>query len=310
MNSQLNVVGKNNNEINVLSKEIDMMIKKIDESKKTKIILVGPRASGKTMLINKYKNFHQTIKDLVIVPNFNDLSSFAITTEEKFLEVELILCEELLKYIYNKNLVEFYRKIMSNYKEELSNRYILKLYADNDRIYFNKGCLLKLMLNEIRKEKVYQNMILILDRFDWIKNSSLIYQNILIEFISFFTKTIIVSEDETILNDFRKSELEKKEYDIVSLNFSRNISILREIIISKLKLDKCISINVNKLLEENIIKYLIELSDGNLDIIFYLVDKFNNNIMFNEEQMIELLKEYANEKKQIYKIICKKKLQI
>ena len=32
--------------------------------------------------------------------------------------------------------------------------------------------------------------------------------------------------------------------------------------------------------------------------------------MFNEEQMIELLKEYANEKKQIYKIICKKKLQI
>lgn len=307
MNHLLKILEENVFFINIFNK----FIKKIDECQKRKIIIVGPRCSGKTILINKYIMSHSLKNDFIICPNFNKISNLLMTEEEKKIEIEFILCEELLNYINSDIKLNFYKKIILKFKTELYNRCISRIHINNDLFLIEKGFLIETLLNEISKEHIYENSILIIDNFDWIKDSSKNYQNMLIEFFPFFSKSIIVSEDETIFDNFKYKELEKKGYDIINLNYTKELLVLKKLITLKMRSNKCVSINVYNLLKDNIIFKIIELSEGNLDIIFYIIDKISDiKIVLNEESLIIMLEEFANEKKEMYKIICKKKLQI
>ena len=106
---------EHNNDKNILHEQLNEIIKTIDSSKSKKIILVGSRSSGKTTLINQYRVIHFLRNDLVVLPNFNNLSSLIMTEEEKREEIGLILCDEILKFFEDNNLKKFYKEIIDNY---------------------------------------------------------------------------------------------------------------------------------------------------------------------------------------------------
>ena len=171
--------------------------------------------------------------------------------------------------------------------------------------------LLRTLLEIINKKYGYKQILLAVDKFDWIKNSSPIYQKIIAEFSSFFDKSIFVSEDETILCGERKEEIINNGYDIVNINYNRSIDILKKIIRIKLNSDKVFSINLQELLKDCNVGYLIDLSEGNLDIIFSVIDRINKlTEHLEEKEIIKIIFSTIMDKKEISSIIRKKRLQL
>lgn len=311
MDSQMVLKNEHNNDKNILHEQLNEIIKTIDSSKSKKIILVGSRSSGKTTLINQYRVIHFLRNDLVVLPNFNNLSSLIMTEEEKREEIGLILCDEILKFFEDNNLKKFYKEIIDNHKINLYNRCASREYL----ICFEKSSdykmLLRTLLEIINKKYGYKQILLAVDKFDWIKNSSPIYQKIIAEFSSFFDKSIFVSEDETILCGERKEEIINNGYDIVNINYNRSIDILKKIIRIKLNSDKVFSINLQELLKDCNVGYLIDLSEGNLDIIFSVIDRINKLTEHLEEKEIrKIIFSTIMDKKEISSIIRKKRLQL
>ena len=75
--------------------------------------------------------------------------------------------------------------------------------------------------------------------------------------------------------------------------------------------NKLLSINLLELLKDCNIKYLIELSEGNLEIIFSVIDRINKITERLEEKAIrEIISSIVIEKKQITSMIKKKRLQL
>lgn len=300
----------NNNDF-ILLDEINKFVKKIDDSKGKNIILVGPRASGKTTIIVNYRYEHQLQGDIVILPNFNKLSNFLMTTRERMLEIELILCEELVKYISNDKMLEFYEVMIGNLKRDLQSKCMTRLYMPSDEFNIEVGIVLQNILRELKKEVNKKNIILIIDRFDWIKNSSKTFQDMLTFFFGFFYKTILITEDESILEESRLKRLNFNGYEVINVNYSKEVLTLKKLIVLRLKKYKCISMNVKKIMDDKKLENLIVLSNGNLDIIFNVLDEINMiNYQLTDTQLMEFINKTVYEKNKIYSLIPKKKLQI
>ena len=300
----------NNNDF-ILLDEINKFVKKIDDSKGKNIILVGPRASGKTTIIVNYRYEHQLQGDIVILPNFNKLSNFLMTTRERMLEIELILCEELVKYISNDKMLEFYEVMIGNLKRDLQSKCMTRLYMPSDEFNIEVGIVLQNILRELKKEMNKKNIILIIDRFDWIKNSSKTFQDMLTFFFGFFYKTILITEDESILEESRLKRLNFNGYEVINVNYSKEVLTLKKLIVLRLKKYKCISMNVKKIMDDKNLENLIVLSNGNLDIIFNVLDEINTiNYQLTDTELMEFINKTVYEKNKIYSLIPKKKLQI
>ena len=300
----------NNNDF-ILLDEINKFVKKIDDSKGKNIILVGPRASGKTTIIVNYRYEHQLQGDIVILPNFNKLSNFLMTTRERMLEIELILCEELVKYISNDKMLEFYEVMIGNLKRDLQSKCMTRLYMPSDEFNIEVGIVLQNILRELKKEVNKKNIILIIDRFDWIKNSSKTFQDMLTFFFGFFYKTILITEDESILEESRLKRLNFNGYEVINVNYSKEVLTLKKLIVLRLKKYKCISMNVKKIMDDKNLENLIVLSNGNLDIIFNVLDEINTiNYQLTDTELMEFINKTVYEKNKIYSLIPKKKLQI
>lgn len=300
----------NNNDF-ILLDEINKFVKKIDDSKGKHIILVGPRSSGKTTIMVNYQYKHQLQGDVVILPNFNKLSNFFMTTSERMLEIELILCEDLVKYIRNDKMIEFYEVMIGNLKKDLQGKCMARLYMPSDEFNIEVGIVLQNILCELKKEENKKNIILVIDRFDWIKNSSKTLQDMLTFFFGFFYKTILITEDESILEESRLKKINFDGYEVINVNYSKEVLTLKKLIILRLKKYKCISMNVKKIMDDKNLENLIVLSNGNLDIIFNVLEEINMiNYQLTDIQLMEFIDKIVYEKKKIYSLIPKKKLQI
>lgn len=300
----------NNNDF-ILLDEINKFVKKIDDSKGKHIILVGPRSSGKTTIMVNYQYKHQLQGDVVILPNFNKLSNFFMTTSERMLEIELILCEDLVKYIRNDKMIEFYEVMIGNLKKDLQSKCMARLYMPSDEFNIEVGIVLQNILCELKKEANKKNIILVIDRFDWIKNSSKTLQDMLTFFFGFFYKTILITEDESILEESRLKKLNFNGYEVINVNYSKEVLTLKKLIILRLKKYKCISMNVKKIMDDKNLENLIILSNGNLDIIFNVLEEINMiNYQLTDIQLMEFIDKIVYKKKKIYSLIPKKKLQI
>lgn len=301
-----------NNDKNILHEQLNEIIKMIDSSRSRKIILVGSRSSGKTTLINHYKILHCLKNDFVLLPNFNNLSSLMMTEEEKMEEIGLVICNEILNSFENNNLKKYYKAMIDSLRINLYNKCAPREYptCSKDGAEESNNSK-KLLLELMNKIYGYKQSIFVVDKFDWIKDSSPVYQRIIAEFSEFFDKSIFVSEDESILDDDRKDEIKNNGYDIININYNKNVEILKKIIKIKLNNNKLLSINLLELLKDCNIKYLIELSEGNLEIIFSVIDRINKITERLEEKAIrEIISSIVIEKKQITSMIKKKRLQL
>ena len=230
---------------------VDIIHKKIDKSGSNKIIITGPRQSGKSVSLMSYErtklnNENLTIYTLASNSDYNP----CLLPNELCYKYELLLAKRILNYIKNyypkiylKQFIEIDKDI--NYRYDLFYKYITlkitsksSLLNGNDELkkewskhQIKKGDIITKLITKIKQEIGTDKVTLIIDKYDWVENSSSRFQTIAKSFLEMFDKYIITSDDMSVYgNCYRKEILKNKGFDIIEVDYGKNHEIAKNII--------------------------------------------------------------------------------
>jgi len=305
-----------NNEI-IITNEFKNILCNIENDKHPVVILTGARQCGKTTILKEYEKLETIKNNIVLTIDFQKYYNGTLNQKKRETYVELILCKELLdkikdtSYLWNsmeiqRILFEVERKIRILYDYISS-----EPYNDSTQkleLISIKGNLLSRIIDVIKKGGI-DKIILQLDRFDWIGDSSKYYQQELLSYSNIFDKILVTSDDEDIY--YYKDALEKEGINIIKIDYSKKIDFVTKILKEKIKHFKYISMNVYQLFKDDIYKYFINLCNGNIDIMLKIIYEINNVEEFlSHSQLIELIDSEFNKKQSIYSLVKSKKFYI
>ncbi len=248
---------------------VDKIVKDIKESNNKKTIVNSSNGTGKSVILKRLENKTISTNNPYIYMTFNIGIFYNDNLDKEFYihYYEEELCLKILEYIkkyykftYEKYFKEYYKLLKNN------NEYTYKYINGNiKKIEYLKTKQISIkLINKLKEMLNFKEINLIIDNFDFINNSSELSQNILKEYFDLFNKVVITS-NETVFN---------KDFNILNINYSKDINIVKEILIKRINL-----YNKNKeysdfsinIIDDNILKYLINKTNGDLDIIIKLL---------------------------------------
>ena len=215
----------------VISEQMDSIINTIDNCRNNKIILSGENKCGKSKLLKYYVRNYNSNK-CILYCDYKDFNyKPTLGSVEYDFYYELIFVRKMLDslYLYNNDIYSNFRVFSSYISRELSKFYeflMTRVYV-NDKLEFEKGSLVKSMF-EIFKLSNIKNVSLIIDHFDFVGESSEVFQNFMKEYFDLFNKVIVTTND--VMNNDKKERLNAKGYDIVSVSFGGNLDVIKNII--------------------------------------------------------------------------------
>ena len=211
---------------------------KIKSSDLKKIVLVGNYSSGKTTIL-RYLEKEEKSKDHLYIYTMFDNFRYACTDVEIKRYYELVLSKYLINYI-KKHFPEKYR-----YFEELdkvvNEKYNMFFDLIRTRIYIDDSKVgdLSFVVEEIiAKVKLYtgqEKIILMIDDFDHINDSSARIQKILEAIFVRFDGVIVTCEDDEVKLEERKKDLLEKGYNVINVDYFKNKELLRKILLANVK---------------------------------------------------------------------------
>lgn len=273
----------NNNSDWFVSKPVDEICEKIENSESNKIIVTGNRYSGKTTVLKRLEERglntdNQTICTDFLYPVLPAKEPDACYDKEFFNSFyEALFTKKILKYILHNNRAEFYNyfgydSIINSYclkdTEHFINANVLfKNMIRNDSSYFPKKKeyskdLLEKMKNLLEVEKI--NLAII--NFDQTNNSSKYAQNLLSDYFDMFDKVILEVHDQKI----NRKKLIEKGYDFQRVNYGYRKDVIKDILLKRIKRynDGDIEYRIPKHLyrDENLIK-VFKKANGNISLM-------------------------------------------
>lgn len=231
----------NNGEI--YKEPVTKIVTELKETSSDKIILTGSRFSGKSTVLYEMQKEDATTMNPSIICHFEGASHFYGAIDEVFTKeffrhkYELEMADKILIFIkkyyeklYYNCFLETDKKILKMFNE--LNNYIRNAYYKDVKIekLLSFGELTEKIIKTFKGKLPVETITLILDRFDWINNSHEMSQQMLSDYFSLFDKTIITSDDKTILENSRKLDLNQKGYEIKEVNYGENFEIIKEIL--------------------------------------------------------------------------------
>jgi len=209
----------------IYTEEVEKNINDLVNNNGRILIVTGARQSGKTTLLKEYEKI-ETLKNNIVFPvDFEKYYLNTLNQKTRQIYIELILCKELLLKIKDTYLINN-QEIQKLFFEV--DRKIINLcdyinsdpYNGNCKLeYLLKGSLITKIVNEIKKSGVGK-VILEIDRFDWIGESSQYYQEELLSYSQIFDKLVITSDDEN-LYDYKNLS---SEISVIKTNNRNNTS--------------------------------------------------------------------------------------
>ena len=218
---------------------VDNEVNKILESNSKRIIISGPKGTGKSTVLCSLEqrglgSREQTINicpDAVVTLKKEPEGRFSSKEFESFHELQFT--NYILRYIKNNYPIMFNKCF---YKEERQTNELTHSYFDklNSCIFgdfkfdteLSSKELSYNILKDLRKLLKLEKLNLSIDRFDSINGSSKYSQEIYQRYFDMFDKTIIVADDHNI----DKDRLSKSEFEIKQISYGKDIEVLREII--------------------------------------------------------------------------------
>lgn len=263
----------------------DKIHRAIDDVKADKIIVTGSRCSGKTISLmsyekNKLNNNEQVIYTLA---DDNDYNLF-LDDDEMAYRYELLLSLRVLDYIkwyYPKLFFTEYKDeyidVSCKYDEFKKKENLkFKFGVNNYRILldYKVGSILSSLINKMKQDIRINKVTLIIDRFDWVGNSSTRFQEMAEFFLDLFDRYIITSDDFSLNNYDRRDEFKRKGFEIINVDYGKDFITARNIISRELdywiKSSWKFRLAYNKVgdISEDTYNKLIERCNGDFGIIY------------------------------------------
>jgi DNA polymerase III delta prime subunit len=272
---------------NFVKSATDQVINKIEESNSRKIILAGPRGSGKSVTLCAYEKL-RSIRDAIYM-SFDSNAHI-----EK-------LPNDLLMYYYelaiSNNILNFIKK---NYKEKFMESFLeldcyiidilkrFKYYINNPSgisapyVLVSQGYFVNLILSKVKDNLDVNSLTLLIDHFDWLGNSNEKFQNVIANYFDMnelFNKSIITTDDpEVYLNAERQNPLANKGYKVISVDYAKDLETVKSIISADINYYNNQQgfkyVDIKELISEKTYDELITRANGNLKLLFSILYDF------------------------------------
>lgn len=266
---------------------VDEIRKKIDASDKEKIILNGGRGVGKSIVLNEIQQKGLGTDNQTVLMHFDSVIMFNKAPTEYYSKeffinyYELEMANFLLGYIkkyyglyYEKHFIKTWHEIKRKLDDVINyaNNLALGDVGHLDK-FLEVGEITTKLIKDMKDIIGIDALNVALDRFDWINGISPFTQSLLKDYFDMFDKTIITTDDD----DFYTEDHIKNGYDIITLDYSKDIDVVKKIIKHRIKsfCDNHINvvIDYNKLTDD-IYEYLIANTNGNISSIINIINVF------------------------------------
>lgn len=304
---------------------------KILASKSDKIILTGGRQVGKSTVLNRLE--HRGIsKDNKTIRMQFDLS--LILKQDRNPNYDYAFIEHYYELVISFNLLNYIKKnyplISARFEKEQS---ILLEIANYTDYFFSHAWYEEVRLDKTLKwgeqskdiiEKMksllhINKLNIAIDRFDWINQSDIFTQELLSSYEKLFDKMIITVDDKKINKRLLKNKLIKKGYEILNVNYSNDLDVVKRIIKKRSSyyiIKNYYRYNIIDLISDNIYEYLIDSCHGNIEMmlsavfdIIQLTDWLETTENF-DVLFIKSIDEVVKKEKEYQKIYTKPKFHL
>lgn len=264
-----------------VSEPVNEICGRIKENKKNKIVLTG---CGKSVVLYNLKYSSVNTKNPYVYARFGSVSLF-YKSNEKFFDdnfkrqyYELYLCFRLLGYIkkyyglvYEKYFKDIYLEL-EKHSNIIDSKINFARYKETPNIdLFELKEPATRIINRLKEVLKLDTLNIGYDRFDWVNGGDAKIQQILSEYFNLFDKVVLTTDDDSIDNKIKS--LEAKGYSFESLEYGKNINYVKQMI--KARLDNLEEPTILKedYITDEIYKDLIEKTNGDMDLIFAIVNE-------------------------------------
>ena len=304
---------------------INKLNNKIINSEDKNILLIGKSGSGKTVTLKYMEKLSMNKNYKVIYTRFESIINLAkkepneLYSKEFFDHYyEINFCIKLLKYI-KQNFGDIYESKFKNFEKEIY-KYADEMDYYRNNIMFNDVKISSFLntadismeiVKEIKKQLDCNNLMLEIDSFDYTNGASKYTQTVLSSFFPLFEKVILGVENNDDDSIFKE----------MKCNYSNYYSATKEILSKRIKysnsnLNKYSKYIDEKLITDEIYKYLIKKCNGNITLMLNVIDDAINMIYWKQDlDKAELIfkssiNKKINDDKKIKAKILKPKLYI
>ncbi|MBE6156885.1 MAG: hypothetical protein E7161_03970 [Firmicutes bacterium] len=270
------------NKKSIYLEPVNQIIKKLENTNKSNVMLIGNEGVGKTIVLREYTTRNSNPTNLIIDGTVDCRSIFSIADFKIFeLNQICLLIQKMLFFIQTKYPDKF-QGDFAGLEEKIN--YIIKIinlmhFYDNYTVKFNEigkdiienpEMLLEEFLEIATKTLSYETITIVLDNFDVVGGPSQHYQEYMYRTLSQYMRLVVtVSDSRVINNPERITDLEKTN-DIVDVNYTQDIEIIKEILNSVFIQSSILSgntkyrVSIDSMLSNETIALMVSKTNGNL----------------------------------------------
>jgi len=282
----------------LVKQPVNELSQKLIRDTNKKIILYGPRGSGRTLVLHNLEQRSLGSLNPAIFTTFDSDSLFGEENnrfDEQFMVhyYEVMMVNKILCFIENNYEILFAqsfreeKKVIAVLINEI-NDYVKNVRYDNSYLVkkYPFGSLTSLLLEKFRSSTAIEGITLIMDRFDWTDAGSAVSQILLSEYFRLFDKSIITTDDE-LLRDNHVARERMDQYSFTEVNYGKNMEVIKRIMDLRVK-----SFNPNypitrpfsaEELPGEIIQKLVEKANGDIGLMFMVIAEMERYFEGNHE---------------------------
>jgi Cdc6-related protein, AAA superfamily ATPase len=253
------------------------------------IILYGPRGAGKTTVLYNCQYRSINTDSPAIFTRFDSVGLFGdyqTRFSKDFIEYyyELTMASKILYFIktnYGNIFSKYFIKdeqINDELHEELTN-FINHSAFNNDKLasIVPAGTFTISLIDRFKNLAGIQDLAIMMDRFDWTDSRSRIAQVKLGKYFDIFDRSIITTDDKTLVND-ESARKKINDFSFFEINYGKDLDTVKKIIEASEKNyepKEDFSKFPFKLIPEEAYEVLMKKSNGNISIILSTINELN-----------------------------------
>jgi len=297
------------NKKTVYLEPVNKVIEELESSTKSTIFLVGGEGAGKSVVLKEYQARNNNSDNIVIdgtVENDNMISLVDCKIFE--LNQVCLLIQKMLKFVKTTKSEKFLGRFAEleeriNYFLKIINlmyfygNYSFQRNEIPSEIIENPEILLEGFLKIGITALDYQTITIVLDNFDVIGGPNKYYQEYMYKMLSEYMRLVVTVSDSRVINNQGRIEELSKTNDVVKVDYSKNVEIIKEILsnefirLSILSGNVKYRVSIDSILSDETIALMIEKTNGNLfDMIQAVRELYNkmNELLPNEYELFVL----------------------